>query len=108
MRDELLVADTVTAIADPSAADDLDPYVFQITAAHFQNGAVPHIAAAGFAGAETVTLWKLTDGTWVKVYSGGSAVQLTATNPQETIFSEGVYGVTKSNDSGITVTVQMP
>lgn len=108
MRNELLVADTVTAIADPTTADDLSDYSFSVHAAHFQNGGVPHITATGFAGAETVNLWKLEAGTWQKVYNGGSAVQLTATAPRATILSEGSYGVTKSNDSGIAVTVSMP
>ena len=76
---------------------------------HFLNNRIPHIAASGITGAEAVNLWKLTAGVWVKVYDGdGNAVQLTLTNPQEALLSEGVYGVTKTSGTGIVVTVQMP
>jgi len=109
MRDEVVVASTVAAIADPAAVGDLLDYSFSIGSMHFWNNQIPHIASSGITGAETVNLWKLTAGTWVKVFDGeGNAVQLTATNPQEALFSEGVYGVTKTSGTGIQVCVQMP
>jgi len=109
MRDEIIVASTVAGISDPSAPGDLKLHSFVIAGMHFRNGSLPHFAASGITGVETVNLWKMTAGTWVKVFDGaGAAVQLTATNPQESLYSEGVYGVTKSAGTGIVVTVQMP
>jgi len=109
MRDEVLIASTIGAIADPSAVGDLDGYSFVIGSMHFWNNQIPHIAASGITGAETVNLWKLTAGVWVKVYDGdGNEVQLTATNPQEAMLSEGTYGLSKTSGTGIVATVQMP
>jgi len=109
MRDEVIVGSTVAAISAPSAVGDLKNYSFVIGSMHFWNNRIPHIAASGITGAEAVNLWKLTAGVWVKVYDGeGNEVQLTADNPQESLFSEGVYGVTKTSGTGIQVTVQMP
>jgi hypothetical protein len=109
MRDEIVIPSTVGTIAAPSAVGDLDPYVFQIGTMHFFQNQIPHVAASGITGAEEVNLWKLTAGTWVKVYDGsGNEVKLTLTNPQEAILSPGVYGFSKTSGTGITVTIQMP
>lgn len=109
MRDEVIIASTVAGISDPSSVGDIADYVWVVGSQHFHNNNVPNISASGITGAETVNLWKLTAGTWVKVYDGaGNEVQLTATNPQESIFTEGTYGLTKSSGTGITVTASMP
>ena len=109
MRDEVIIPSTVGLIAAPSVVGDLDPYVFSIDTMHFFNNQLPHIAASGVTGAEAVTLWKLTAGTWVQVYDGsGNVVKLTSTNPQEAILSTGVYGLSKTSGTGIVVTVSMP
>lgn len=109
MRDEVIIPSTVGAISDPSAVGDLAPYVFTIDTMHFYNNHVPHVAASGLTGLEKVTLWKLTAGTWVKVYDGsGNVVELSVTNPQEAILTAGVYGLTKTSGTGIKVTVSMP
>ena len=109
MRDEQIIGSTVAGISDPSARGDLDPYVFVIGPMHFQNNSVPNITSTGITGSETVNLWKLTNGVWGKVYDGSdNAVQLTATNEQESILTQGVYGLTKSSGTGIVVSVSMP
>lgn len=111
MRDEIIIGTSVGAIADPSARGDLDPYVFQISRDHFAGNRIPYVAASGsgLTGAAAVTLWKLTGGNWFKVYDGaGNVIQLTETNPQEGILSEGVYGFTKTADTNIVVVASMP
>jgi hypothetical protein len=108
MRDETVVAAADSAISDPSNVEDLVDSSFVIGSFHFWNNTIPHLASSGVTGAKTVSLWKLTAGVWVAVYDGsGVAVQLTATNPQEAILSEGTYGVSTS-DTGVVVTIQMP
>ena len=108
MRDETVVAAADAAISDPTVVGDLAGSSFVIGSMHFWNNQVPHIAASGITGAKSANLWKLTAGVWVKVYDGaGNEVQLTLTNPQEAILSEGTYGISTS-DTGIVVTVQMP
>lgn len=111
MRVEEIIGTSVGEITAPAARGDLDPYVFQIGAAHFRNGAKPFVAAggSGLTGAAAVNVWILTLGTWVKLYDGqGNEIQLTATNPQEALLSEGVYGFTKTSDTNIVVGVSMP
>ncbi len=109
MRDETVIGSSVAGISDPTNVDDLDGYSFVIGSMHFWNNTIPHIASSGITGVETVTLWKLTAGVWVNVYDGaGAKVQLTVTNPQEAILSEGTYGLSKSSGTGIVATVQMP
>lgn len=109
MRDEVVIASTVAGISAPTAVGDLADSSFVIGSMHFWNNQLPHIAASGITGAEAVNLWKLTAGTWVQVYDGaGNAVQLTLTNPQEALYSEGTYGLSKTTGTGIVVTVQMP
>ena len=109
MRDEVVIGSSVAAIADPTNVEDLVGYTFVIGNMHFHRNTIPHIAASGITGAETVNLWKLTAGVWVKVYDGsGNEAQLTLTNPQEAILSEGTYGLSKTSGTGIVATVQMP
>lgn len=108
MRDEIVVAAADSAISDPSSVGDLSDSVFVIQSFHFYQNQIPHIASSGITGVVTATLWKLTAGVWVTVYDGdGNKVQLTLTNPQEAILSEGVYGISTSS-TGIVITVQMP
>lgn len=109
MRDEAIIGSTVGLISAPAAPGDLVPYVFSVYEDHFKGNRLPYIAASGLTGAEAVTLWKFTARTWVQVYDGsGNVVQLTATNPQEAILSEGVYGLSKTSGTGITVVASMP
>lgn len=109
MRDETIIGSSVAAISDPSAVGDLADYSFVIGSMHFWNNQLPNISASGITGVQTVGLWKLTAGVWVKVYDGaGAHVLLTATNAQEAILSEGTYGLTKTSGTGIVVTVTMP
>jgi len=109
MRDEVVVASTVGTISAPSAPGDLKNYSFTIGSMHFWNNQVPALCASGITGVEAVNLWKMTAGTWVQVYDGsGTAIQLTATKPQEALLTPGVYGVSKTSGTGIVVTIQMP
>lgn len=54
---------------------------------------------------ETVDLqMKLPDGSWQDVYSGGSQVQVTATNNPQPIFGPGTYRVVQSETAADTAT----
>ena len=109
MRDETIIGAAVAGISDPAAVGDLADYSFVIGSMHFYNNALPHIAASGITGAEAVTLWKLTAGVWVNVYDdAGNKIQLTATNAQEALYSEGTYGLSNTTGTGIVAIVQMP
>ena len=108
MRDEVIVAAADSAISDPAAIGDLVDSSFVIGSMHFWNNSIPHIASSGITGAKVAYLWKLTNGVWVQVYDGaGNKVQLSLTNTQEAILSQGTYGISTS-DTGIVVTAQMP
>lgn len=109
MRDDVVIGPTIGAIGDPVAVGDLKASSFVVDSMHFWNNQVPALVASGITGAEEVGLWRLTAGTWVRVFDGaGTASSLTATNPQMAIISPGTYGLTKSAGVGITVTIQMP
>jgi len=102
----ILIESTDGTIATSDAV--LEAHSFTLKPRDFAGNALPKISAykSGGLGAITITLWEKLGTSWNQVYKDGSAFELSATNPQDSILSYGTYAVAKASaTTGAVVTV---
>lgn len=104
---QIRIMTTAEAIVGTTDSN-LEAHRFVIGPSDFVGSAFPKVSAwknAGL-GAITVTIWEKVLDNWNQVYKDGAVSELTATNPQESIVSYGVYSVAKASaTTGVEVTV---
>jgi hypothetical protein len=86
----------------------LEAHAFTLLPGDFVGSSYPKVSAykSGGLGAIVITLYEKIGGVWNQVFKDGAALELSATNPQESIVSYGRYAVGKASaTTGVSVFV---
>jgi hypothetical protein len=96
-KQDIVINTTEATLATSSAS--LQAHQFIVTPNDFTGGGLPKVSAwkSGGLGAIVITLWERVGDNWNQVFKAASAVELSATNPQEALTSYGTYALAKAS-----------